>query len=206
MAHQHRGTLYMRIGPMYAGKTTWLNGELLQKSINGFKVCKIIYIDDNRPDTPSNNVSGSTHNPSYKELPDSIRIFRAKNLSEVDDLIDQYHVIGIDEGQFFTDLNFYVTKWVEELSKHVRVVGLDGDSDKNPFGDILTIIPIADKCKKISTDNCQLCLDELAKSQFKGNIFGIKAPFTKVLTEKSKQILIGGKESYIAVCRYHHNN
>jgi len=40
---------------------------------------------------------------------------------------------------------------------------------------------------------------------FKGNVDIIKAPFTKRLVQSNEQKLIGGKNEYVPVCRYHYN-
>ena len=44
--NKHRGTLNIRVGPMFSGKTTWLNGELTQLADKNFSVLKIIHSSD----------------------------------------------------------------------------------------------------------------------------------------------------------------
>ena len=82
--NSHRGTLYIRVGPMFSGKTTWLNGELTQLADKNFSVLKIIHSSDTRNDVSSNDYSGSTHNSSYKFLTPKITIIRDNNLSNID--------------------------------------------------------------------------------------------------------------------------
>lgn len=197
----HRGTLNMRIGPMFSGKTTWLNCELTRFADQGFSVAKIIYSDDNRPDVASNDPSGSTHNSSYKTLTDKIVVIRTKELLSID--VSSFHVIGVDEAQFFPDLIAFTEKCVEHKGKHLRVSGLDGDFSKRKFGDVLDIIPMADEVIKLNA-SCKLCLAELEEAGFHGNILHITGPFTKRLIESTEQKLIGGASMYIPVCRYHH--
>ena len=53
------------------------------------------------------------------------------------------------------------------------------------------MIPISEDIKRLTA----LC-----------NICGKKACFTKRITDDTGQILIGGSENYIPVCRFHLNN
>ena len=98
--------------------------------------------------------------------------------------------IMIDEGQFFSDLKMYVVKWCEEYKKNIIVIGLDGDYKRNPFGQILDLIPIADNVMKLKA-MCKLCND------------GTEALFTHRLTTEDEQIVIGNS-NYIPVCRQHY--
>ena len=199
--YAHRGTLHLRIGAMFSSKSTWLNYELTKLSDIGLTCLKIIHGDDDRPNVTCNSRSGSTHSSSFKDLSSSIDVVRVKTLKEVTNL--NYHVIGIDEGQFFPDLYEYVNDWVENNGIHVRVVGLDGDFQKRKFGQILDLIPICDEVEKLNA-KCKLCLDELSKMNYKGNMMGISAPFTKRIGYNLEQKDVGGNDKYIPVCRYHH--
>lgn len=200
--NEHRGTLYLRFGPMFSGKSTWLNGELTELSDTGFQVIKITHSDDIRDDVANCDDSGSTHNSSYVSLSAKIVRLRASQLSNID--VSQFHVIGIDESQFFPDLLEVVKDWVENLGKHVRVVGLDGDAFKNKFGQTLDLIPLSDEAIKLNA-RCFLCLEELNRINFRGNILAIVGPFTKRLGSSTEQKEVGGADKYIPVCRYHHS-
>lgn len=197
----HRGTLNIRIGPMFSGKTTWLNGELTQLADKGFSVLKVIHSDDIRSDVASNDNSGSTHNSSYKSLTSKITCLRVSSLTDVN--VDPYHVVGVDESQFYPDLLEGVKDWVENKGKHVRVSGLDGDAFKNKFGQTLDLIPICDEVIKLNA-SCHFCLKELANVGFHGNILSIVGPFTKRLGTSLEQKVVGGSDSYVPACRYHH--
>jgi thymidine kinase len=197
----HRGTLYMRIGPMFSGKTTWLNGELTQLSDKGFSVLKVIHDDDSREDVESSDPSGSTHNSSYRSLSRKITCIRASALMQID--ISPFHVIGVDESQFFPDLLAFAEYVVETKGKHLRVAGLDGDFQKQRFGQSLDLIPMSDEAIKLNAD-CKICLAELERADFHGNILAISGPFTKRLGDSMEQKLVGGKDEYIPMCRFHH--
>lgn len=197
----HRGTLIVYMGPMYSGKTTRLNYELTRFADKGLSTLKIIHSDDVRDDVASADASGSTHNSSYRTLSDKITCIRASALSGID--VSRFHAIGIDESQFYPDLYKMVEQWVEVDGKHVRVSGLDGDAFKRKFGQTLDLIPMCDRVKKLNA-SCVICLAELEKRDFHGNIFSISAPFTKRLGTSTEQKEVGGSSRYIPVCRYHH--
>ena len=199
----HRGTLNLRIGPMVSSKTSWLNMELTQYADTGFKCLKIIHSDDVRNDVSVNDASGSTHNSSFKHLTDKIDIMRVSNLDDI--VNDDYHVIGIDESQFFPELYDKVYDWVENKGIHVMVVGLCGDFKKNKFGKILDLIPICDTVEKFNA-KCQVCLQELSNQNYKGNITGLNAPFTKKIdSNNDNQKDVGGRDKYYPTCRIHHS-
>lgn len=203
----HRGTLYVRAGPMFSDKTTWLNSELTRFADRGFSVLKITHEDDVRDSVASCDDSGSTHNSSYTSLTPKIKRLRSLELKHID--VSNYNVVGIDEGQFFPDLYASVKEWVN-IGKHVRVVGLDGDFKMEKFGQVIDLVPIADEFVKVKA-SCRICLDELEKVGFHGNILAIEGPFTKRIRPFTKRIGhsngqkdVGGSDKYMPVCRYHH--
>lgn len=95
-------------------------------------------------------------------------------------------VILINEGQFFAGLVEFVNKMLK-YDKKVYVCGLDGDFQRNKFGDILDLIPMCDKVTKL-TSLCALCKD------------GTPGIFTKRTTNDVQQTLVGS-DIYIPVCR-----
>ena len=202
-ADEHRGTLHIWIGPMFSSKSTKLNGELTEFADTGFSVLKVVHADDIRNDVAVCDNSGSTHNSSYKSLTNKITCIRVSELKNID--VSNYHVIGIDESQFYPDLLEVVRDWVENKGKHVRVAGLCGDAFKNKFGQTLDLIPMCDEVVKL-TARCKVCLDELKDTNFHGNILSIKGAFTKRLGASKEQKVVGGADKYIPVCRYHHSS
>lgn len=163
---------------------------------------KIAHADDIRHDVSSCDDSGSTHNSSYRSLSEKIVRIRASQLKGVD--VSNFHVVGVDESQFFSHLLEKVTEWVEQLGKHVRVAGLDGDCFKHKFGQTLDLIPMSDEVAKLNA-SFRVCLNELERMSFHGNILGIVGPFTKRLGASTAQKEVGGADKYISVCRYHHS-
>lgn len=97
-------------------------------------------------------------------------------------------VIVVEEAQFFDDLVLFVRCMVDNFKKDVVVVGLDGDSNRKPFGQLLDCIPLADKVTKLSAF-CTGCRN------------GTPAIFTYRKIKQSGQVLIGGHDSYEPYCR-----
>jgi len=96
--------------------------------------------------------------------------------------------IIIEEAQFFKDLESFILKAVDRDKKNVTVVGLDGDSNRNNFGDIHKLIPLCDNITKLKA-LCSFCKN------------GTEAIFTKRLFNDKNQLCIGGSDKYIALCR-----
>lgn len=198
---KNSGSLHIILGPMFSGKTTQLNSILTKYADTGLKVVKIIHADDIR-DVTASDASGTTHNSSYSRLTSKITIIRTKELTNLD--ISKYHVIGVDEAQFFQDLDVVVKRWVNGLHKDVRIAGLDGDSNRQLFGKIAFLIPEADKIKKKNAQ-CKYCLEELERINFHGNFENIKGAFTaRTIPSEGVQKDVGGADKYSPACRFHH--
>ena len=182
------GYLKIILGPMTSGKTTELIKEYNRHKAGGFKCCFINHSTDNRYGSGTNKTS--THNKSVVENTFSCNKLDYLMLDE-NNRIDQFDVFFINEGQFFSDLKFYVDYLVNRKNKKVYVCGLDGDFRREKFGTLLDIIPICDDIIKLKA----LCI-ECKKSE---------ALFTYRLTNDKEQTVVGGSESYCALCRSCYN-
>jgi thymidine kinase len=100
-------------------------------------------------------------------------------------------LVIVEEGQFFSDLVEFVTRAVEVDKKHVVVAGLDGDRYRKPFGDLLQLIPLADRITKL-TSLCKICAD------------GTPALFTFGRPATDATVCVGGADVYMPVCRAHY--
>ena len=170
---------------MFSGKSSKLIKRIqMAKVLFGDKILIINHTNDNRYTTESDICS---HN---KESVPSVSV---KSLSPLTDTI-KYHeskAIFIDEAQFFDDLyDFTITAL--NHNKLVVVCGLDGDYERKPFGQILSLIPLSDSVCKLSA-LCNRCNN------------GTSAIFSKRIGNGSAQILIGSVEEYEPVCRYHYS-
>lgn len=182
------GKLELIIGNMFSGKSTELIRRIKRELSIHKKILVINYIDDNRYyDTEVI----STHDKTTFE---SLKIKNFKKILNNINQISSYDSIFIDEGQFFTDLYESVKYLTDTLQKHVIVAGLDGDSNRSIFGQMLSLIPIADNILKLKA-YCIKCSNRNY------------APFTKKIAEFNNPINsidIGGIDKYIPVCRYHY--
>ena len=176
-----KSKLELIIGPMFSGKSSELirRIRLLQKIDKSVLVLKPII------DIRYNTNTITSHN--FEQV-DCITL---QKLSDFKD-ISKFNNIIIDEGQFFDDLFEIVIYWLNNYNINIIIGGLDGDYKQNPIGDILKLIPYADKCKKYNS-LCSICKD------------GTKAPFTCRTIKNNDTVLIGGEESYMPLCRSHYN-
>jgi len=132
-----------------------------------------------RKDTRYSEEAMSTHDKQmFQARP-------AEKLSEVSLCTDSVEVIGIDEGQFFPDLVEHCETWANQ-GKIVIVAALDGTFQKQPFGDVLKLVPLAENVCKLNAV-CMVCFKDAA--------------FTKRLGSETQVELIGGSDLYISVCR-----
>ena len=174
-------SLQLIIGPMYSGKTT----ELL-RLFNRYKcIGKNIIVITHSIDTRYHEGICSHDSQSC----DSINLSELSDLDER--LFDKLDVIIVEELQFFDDAFEIITYWVDECNKTVICAGLDGDFERNPFGDVLRLIPHANNITKL-TALCKKCND------------GTPAIFSKRIKMNGNQTMVGGAESYESVCRKHY--
>lgn len=186
------GYLEVIIGPMFSGKTSRLVEIYEQCQKCNINVSVINHVIDTRY---GNNIM-STHNGhnipcimtnNLKHIwtgePETNGMFQILRDREKVYFSD---VILINEAQFFDDLYEVVVNMLKN-GKHVYVAGLDGDFQRQKFGQILDLIPMCDKVTKLSSF-CGLC---------KNGTIGI---FSKRLTNETEQTLVG-VSNYIPVCR-----
>ena len=109
-------------------------------------------------------------------------------LAELRDLWTDYQVIGIDEGQFFTDIVEFSEK-AANSGKIVIVSSLQGTFLRGSFPNILTLLPKCEKIKKLSAI-CKLCKEN--------------ASFTFRQAGNDSKRMIGGADMYMPLCRECH--
>lgn len=180
------GRLSVLCGCMFAQKTTELLRRVKRYKSIGYKVLIINYSGDTR--------YGQECIASHDRETEKAVCVDALQLVNVYAQSGEYQVIAIDEGQFFSDLFEYVTRWADTLPVHIIVAGLDGTSDRTPFGDMLRLIPHAEEVERLSA-YCSECRD------------GTVAIYSKYIAAAKKDengVAIGGAESYRPVCRRHY--
>lgn len=143
----------------------------------------------------------STHSSHSMKLSTKFHTIKVKLLSELQNnhiKIDDYQVIGVDESQFFTDLEEVVTIWLEQR-KIVYCAGLNSDAFMRPFGQILRLGAMAEEIIHLRS-RCVDCISEFKQL----NPMNLHAHFSALITsEVFTQKLIGGADKYVAVCRHH---
>lgn len=195
------GSLTLIFGPMFSGKTTRLIQELTRfvdvTAVSHNTKCLFInHIFDDR----NKDIGISSHGSSFKGISNLIDVVQCDNLEELN-VID-YNVIGIDEAQFFKNLD-NVYDWVNS-GKVVIVSGLISDSFMKPFGKIHSLVTFADniiQCHAI----CSECIKNKTSIITPDVLSSMKASFTFRLDETKEQISVGASGKYIPVCRYHYN-
>ncbi|KAG8268899.1 Thymidine kinase, cytosolic [Homalodisca vitripennis] len=160
---------------MFSGKTTELIRRLKRYRFANYRCMIIRYANDLRYSC----TDVSTHD--RQKLPAT----SATQLSPLEPEMDEIDVIGIDEGQFFPDTVDFCERMANS-GKIVVVAALDGTYQRQGFGNILNLVPLAENVIKL-TAVCMSCFNE--------------ASFTKRLGAEKEVEIIGGEEKYMAVCR-----
>ena len=175
------GRIEIILGCMFSGKST----ELLRSISRYDAINNSILLINSTKDTRTGK-SIKTHNNDVKtalKLDNLMELFNKDNLESYNNA----KVIGIDESQFFPDLLKFIEQ-SERDDKIIIIAGLDGDSNRKPFGQILSCIPLCDTIVKLKA------MDMISKD-------GTPAIFTKRIDNSSEQIYIGAKNKYLAVSR-----
>ena len=170
----------MFIGPMFSGKST----ELLRQVSRYIAIGKNVIVVNHTNDTRTDDSVKTHNNLKHKAV-------KVKELMELtySTYLRDIDIIAIDEAQFFPDLKEFILH-IENSDMILYISGLDGDSDRNPFGQILECIPLCDSVVKLRALDMIHCDGHT------------KAPFTLRINDKTKdQIQIGANESYKAVSR-----
>lgn len=176
---QSRGSIHVITGPMFSGKTTELFRLVRRHKLAGKRVVIVKSAKDYRFD----ELQACTHDMNKMEAISSYE------LGMIFNQIKEYDVIGIDEGQFFPDILLY-SQELANMGRTVIIAALNGDYRQKPFPNAANLFSIAEKIEKLSAV-CQGC--------------GQSASFTTRILDNAmdddKLELIGGKETYKALCR-----
>jgi len=169
---------------MFAGKSSAILAKKRRADVLGWKTLVVTCEIDTRYST---GCQIKTHDQLHL---DAVGVKMLEGVSRLSAYAEARLII-IEEAQFFGDLYHFVLEAVETDGKEVVVVGLDGDSDRKPFGQILQLIPLADEIQKL-TALCKRCGD------------GSPALFSALVRgEKEGQIHVGGADMYEPMCRRH---
>lgn len=177
------------LGCMFSGKST----ELLRR-LNRYESINIstLLINSSYDERTDNSIQ--THDKVKKN---AYKLFKLMDIIENDDYIKS-NVIGIDEAQFFTDLREFVI-YSEKLEKTIIIAGLDGDSNREPFGEILKCIPLCDEVIKLTA--LDMIDKDSSKAIFSKRIDNNISGNTKDNNISGNTIDIGSEDKYLAVSR-----
>jgi len=176
------GYLEIIIGCMFSGKTSRLLEVYKKSKFCNIKVCVI----NHSADTRYHEVMLSTHDGTMIPCIQTGCVNELWDKSNSTDQIQLANVILINESQFFEKLYSCVNSMLDK-NKHVYIAGLDGDFNRCKFGEILDLIPLADKVIKLNA-LCGKCKN------------GTEAIFSLRITNEKEQFIIGS-DNYIPVCR-----
>jgi thymidine kinase len=166
------------IGPMFAGKSSRVADIVSRfEALDG----KVLVV---KPSCDTRYGNGHiTHNRRHTAC------ISVKELDDIPkELIQTANVILVDEAQFFSHLVPFCEYIVDTLEKKLYLVGLDGDSNRRPFGEILNCIPLADRVERL-TAFCKRCAN------------GTAGLFSHRKAELNEVVVIGGNETYETLCR-----
>ena len=151
---------------------------------------KVLVLKSNIDDRYSAEPQVITHD---KTTYDCLKIDDLKNVYDLEagvNIVKDYDVIAIDEGQFIK--NLYIAD-ILASTHYVIIAGLDADFKKNSFKSITELVPKAEHVLKLSA----ICK------------CGKEAYFTKkhiaASEEQYDQVSVGGADQYIPVCRKCHS-
>ena len=208
--------LCLILGPMFAGKSTYLINKVHELLCHGAHASEILLINhsrDTRYDTANTNICThdgnkykaiSTHN--LQTIINSIINIPVDDTSTT--TTNKYsHIkhILIDEGQFFDDLFIAIKTLIlseygnnkkqnntqdKQDKKYIYICGLDGDFKQEPFANsrILDLIPYTTQLIKLNA-RCYIC--------------NKTAPYTKRIINCNDTILVGGADMYQPSCITH---
>jgi len=180
------GRIEVITGPMYAGKTDELLRRLKRWEYAGIEAIIFKPLKDIRT---SKEVIKSRSGLIAK----AISVANANEILEkLIELKIKYHVVAIDEAQFFDKNIIEVVNFLAQQGIIVLVAGLNCDYLGRPFGSMPILLAIADVITKLSS----ICIDCGADGSLTQRLINGKADNFEL-----ELIKIGDTELYSARCR-----
>lgn len=177
--------LEMILGPMFAGKSTELIKRLRQHGHAMQRVCCIKYSGDTRY---TEKAVIETHSAETKY---DTNVFVVSRLADVSlDTIRGFDVIGVDEFQFFPDLQeVLIDQWLRKECKYIIVAGLNASFQETLLGHPEVLLPHVTKVDFLSA----VCFECHEMDATRSYLIGAKK-------DTAAGELIGGLERYQALC------
>jgi thymidine kinase len=179
-------SLYGILGPMFSGKSSQLLYYIRKYRLLGYSSAVIKPDNDNRY-TDKNEIC--SHN--FDKEPCCVVPINGLLSFVTSETFMTSKVILIEEGQFFKDLYEFIVDHCFPLHKIVYVAALNGDSNRQLFGEIYKLLPLFTKIEWMEA-LCMICKD------------GTPACYSKRKTEDTDQVVVGSSNHYEAVCFKHY--
>lgn len=170
-----KGKIHLILGPMFSSKTTCLLMRFKRYQLGGKKCLMVKYKKDIRYD-------------EYKVVTHDLVKNDAKiceYLYEIDDIVNNFDVICIDEIQFYHDAYIFCDKWANS-GLILELCGLNGTFDRKPFKIISELIPLVYNITFLTS---------VCKESGEDGIYSLR------LVDDNIETLIGGSELYKATDR-----
>ncbi|KAG6959171.1 hypothetical protein JG688_00010194 [Phytophthora aleatoria] len=135
---------------MFSGKSTELIRRIHRYQHAKLECLVVKYLFDTR----HSEEMLSTHDKVFVEA------MPVQTLTEVRPFLNEYDVIGIDEGQFYPDLVEFCQD-AATMGKVVVVAALDATFERKAFDKVVELIPTADKVIKLNAI-CSSCGQDAA--------------------------------------------
>lgn len=192
--------IHIFTGPMASGKTTKLLEKIHEYS-NIYKRPVLLINFRGAERTTSlecyeKGVSTHVYGDYNIKVPVGkyVNCVKVNNLSEIEDVIlYQYSVIGIDEAQFYPDLESFIRRHHLNSRLTFYLSGLTFTAENKPFGQLKNLEDISTTYRKFHSI-CARCEPELKTP----------AGQTSFIGGKNTEIVIGGLELYEPLCAKHY--
>jgi thymidine kinase len=178
-------SLHLILGPMFSGKSTRLINHIRTFTMLEYTVFII------KPDIDKR----------YTTLPEICTHDQMKHnchmvpMDAYESILDtpeykKANVVMIEEGQFFVHIYKLVRHMLDIDKKRIFVTALNGDSQRELFGDIYKLLPLCHTMELLQA-LCMQCKD------------GTPAVYSKRKLNFDQQIQVAGNDVYEAVCGKH---
>jgi len=183
-------SLELLVGPMFAGKSSALQSIVKRHQSLGWNMLVLNHSSDIRYGTSSSVINHDKQVVPAVSVKELIPMLKKSEFLYA-------QLIVIDEAQFFDDLFDFVITALDVYEKHIVVVGLDGNAERKPFGQIGSFLPLCDKITKL-TAFCAYCKDGTAA------IFTYAKDEDAASAASSGTPCVGTGDAYVPLCRKHY--
>lgn len=175
-------------GPMYSGKTTELTRLINRKKIAKKRCVIVKHSRDTRYDVEGESGITTHMGQTYND----VEIITVSELTEtlMFTLIENYEVVGIDEGFMFGDSIKEFSCDLANNGIEVIVSSIDSSYKQEPFSSIVSLIALSENHIKLSA----VCKDCSKDAHFTVRLV---TPGTNSIAEEA--VIVGN--NYKAVCR-----